>query len=247
MLVVLVCILSSTFFMSDNVSTSTAVAEIDRATTIRVRRPERSAAAEQPPVKHSAKRSANQAWRTFGFVEAPAGGKNPARREQKLGPFQAPTQEAAQQLRDQAVDDFLHKPVRQKKDKAVGSSSSSMEQAEIEPRPTRAASQIQPGVYKPTNICGGSVAGQRGAGPGCARPHLARGTGLCSARACAVHAIPHARSTRQSFHPCRTLWQARPHEARGGEAPRAPRAAVARAPRAATGESCAGDRGRARR
>ena len=167
MLVLLVWLLSITSLMSD--PTSTAAAEIDRATTERVRRPERTADAEQPPAEYSSGRRPAQAWRAYGAVELPGGGKNSARKRPKFGPFQASTKEDAERLRDEAVDDWLHKPASQKrKVGSVGSSSSSTEQAEIEPRPKRAAAQNQPGALKAPNIYGGSTDGQRGAGPGCA-------------------------------------------------------------------------------
>ena len=127
-----------------------------------------NADAEQPPAEYSSKRNPTQAWRAFGAVELPAGGKNKSRKRPKFGPFQASTKEAAERLRDEAIDDWLHKPASQKKVRSVGSSSSNTEQAELEPRPKRAAAQNQPGAFKAPNIYGGSTDGQRGAGPGCA-------------------------------------------------------------------------------
>ena len=157
MLLVLLSLLSIT--MMSDVSTSTAAAAGAAAAAERVRRPERSADAEQPPPELSAKRHPSQAWRTFGLVEAPAGGKNSSRKKQKRGPFDAATREAAEQLRDKAVDDFLHQPVRQRKERQAGSISSGQEQAETASRPTRSVAP-QPGELKPSNISGGSVPGQ---------------------------------------------------------------------------------------
>lgn len=184
MIVLLVWLLSITSLMSD--TTSTAAAENGRATTERMRRPERSADAEQPPAEYSAKRKPLQAWRAYGAVELPGGGNNKGRKRPKLGPFEASTKEKAEGKRDQAIDDWLHKkPASQKKVRSVGSSSSSTEQAELEPRPKRAAAQNQPGALKDPNIYGGSTHGQRGAGPGCA-PRRSLAPFTCM-RTCFLH------------------------------------------------------------
>ena len=167
MLVLLSLFSFTLFFMSDNVSTAAATAEVAAAVAERVRRPERSADEMQPPAEPSEKRHASQKWRTHGLVEAPAGGNNKARKKQKLGPFQAATREAAEQMRDQAVDAWLHEPERKKR-KTLGSSSSEpMMQAEPALRSTRAAAPREPGTFKAANILGGSAPGRR-AGPGCA-------------------------------------------------------------------------------
>ena len=145
---------SCTCFMSDNVSTAAATAEVAAAVAERVRRPERSADAQQPPAAESTTRKPSQRWSTWGHVEAPAGGKNISRKKQKLGPFYAATKEAAEGNRDEAVDAWLHQPERKKKKVADTSSSAPIEQGELEPRAKRAASPLESGFFKQANISG---------------------------------------------------------------------------------------------
>ena len=151
-------------------------AAVAAATVERVKRPERSAALQQPPVVESDKRRENSRWRTFALVERPAGGKNTARKQQQLGPFHAPTKEAAEALRAAAIDAFLYDPVKPKKATTAGSSSST--QPPLPPtesdakRPKRDAAPSAPGALKLPNILpgGSSRRDGSGAGSGCCRP-----------------------------------------------------------------------------
>ena len=102
-------VLGLLFSMSDCIQPTAQQMEIDAAVTApvpveRVRRLERSAAAEQPPAAESDRRHPNQRWQAYAQVERPAGGKNKARKLDKLGPFRGPTKEVAEAARNEAID-----------------------------------------------------------------------------------------------------------------------------------------------
>ena len=193
-------VLGLLFLMSDCIQPAVQQVEIDAAVAApapveRVRRLERSAAAAQPPVEESHKRHPNQRWQAHALVERPAGGKNTARKLEKLGPFRGSTKEIAEAARNVAIDNFLHEPEKKRKKEPAGSSSAAPTQ-EGQPapaRPKRDAAPSAPGALKMPTLNPGPQPGQRGAGPGYASP----GSRRCANSPCWE---AHARFSRAKTH-----------------------------------------------
>ena len=147
---------------SDNVSTTAANSEISQIQEVaeRVRRPERWAEDKQPEAVSSEKRSAAQRWQVFGLVSLPAGGKNTSRKEIRMGPYKAATKLAAEQARDEDIDDWLHAPVRSAPKKQKMTEADETDGCRIK----RKAAPIELCESSATR---GPKQGQGKAGPGC--------------------------------------------------------------------------------
>ena len=187
-------------FMSDNISTNAADQEIRLAvehiqrSEERVRRPERWPEADQPEAAASEKRKASQRWQVYGLVSQPAGGKNQGRKQMKLGPYMAPTKEAAEAARDKDIDEWLHAPTRAIKKAKTHFDS---EAACSGQREKRKAAPIDLGE---SNATRGPKQGKGKAGSGCvATACLCLGDGReHAARALCTAAYPHARAVRSA-------------------------------------------------
>ena len=197
-------VLGLLFLMSDCIQPAVQQVEIDAAVAApapveRVRRLERSAAAAQPPVEESHKRHPNQRWQAHALVERPAGGKNTARKLEKLGPFRGSTKEIAEAARNVAIDNFLHEPEKKRKKEPAGSSSAAPTQ-EGQPapaRPKRDAAPSAPGALKMPTLNPGPQPGQRGAGPGYASPDSRR----CANSPCWEAHAPFSRAKTHAHDP----------------------------------------------
>ena len=152
--------------MNVAVEPSSEAAEANRTAGKRDRNPDRWAADEQPAAILQPGRRPNERWKATVDASMPAGGKNSGRKVPKLGPYYAPSKEAAELKRNEELDDWLHTPT--KRFKAGGKQPADAEppQAAQEPRAKRHTAA--PGSLAEQPIVNSSRTGQRGAGPGCA-------------------------------------------------------------------------------
>ena len=156
-------------------------ADNEPAVVERKRRPERWADDEQPRAVESSVRAASQKWKADVLnATLPGGGNNKGRKKATFKSFFAPTQEQAEALRNKALDDWLHSPVRgarktagSETEGASGSGSATVDESRVDndaKRPKRAVAPSASALKEPTIV--DSRPHHPTAGTGCvANPH----------------------------------------------------------------------------
>ena len=137
-----------------------------------VRREERLANAKQPDATmqpNAARPSAR--WSAKVDATMPGGGKNSARKGSGLGPFLAATKEDAEAARNKALNDWLHAPVKNKRQKVADTSTSASGSSQVQPaaRPKRGAAPSSSASLKEARPKAPQTL--RSAGPGCVLRH----------------------------------------------------------------------------